>query len=341
MLSLAPYVGTGTRKDPFRPRAAEGNWSAVDLRPDASVVDGFALLHHPSTSSDPLLRAIGSNKNEARSRAMEISLGNVLGKTFDGKNRSIADLVGDLLIAPPSVKGWNPLQPARLQNGSRILEVWLNGEQWFLQPVLAGGSSVTDNFNRANENPLAAPWTKAGVGNTFTLTSNQLTATGSPSDSAYYYAAAAATADQYSEIQAITLPTNSDWGSGVRISGTGAIDGYFFLYYSGAGARTFFKNVAGTFTQLSGSIDTDTAGDYVKSVVSGSTLTQYRDTFTTPTTSRSTVTDTSITTGQPGVFQFEVNGAFDNFRGGDGNGTGGGGVVVDEDARWFIPIGNA
>jgi hypothetical protein len=53
---------------------------------------------------------------------------------------------------------------------------------------------ASDNFNRANETPLAAPWTKQGNQN-FNLVSNAVRAavTG---DSYYYYSGAASSADQ-------------------------------------------------------------------------------------------------------------------------------------------------
>lgn len=41
---LAPWEGAGTTPDPFRPQGADGQWAAVDLRSDATLVDGYCLL---------------------------------------------------------------------------------------------------------------------------------------------------------------------------------------------------------------------------------------------------------------------------------------------------------
>ena len=45
---LAPYVGTGTFADAFRPRGSEQpGWSAIDLRPNGAVATGLALMAVP------------------------------------------------------------------------------------------------------------------------------------------------------------------------------------------------------------------------------------------------------------------------------------------------------
>lgn len=320
MLYLAPYVGSGTKSDPFRPRAAAGKWSAVDLRPDPTVIDGFALLYLPGASGDAQLRQIGDAKEELLSRATETFIGNRLGKTFDGSNATISDLIGDLCLSPPSVKPWKSFLPA-LVNGRRQVEIWLNDERWFLQPVLAGGAS--DDFNRANETPIAAPWTKNGPGSNFNLTSNRMVKPSNGDDVCYYYSGAASSADQYTEFQITTFAGTSDCGPAVRI-GTGATANYYVASYY-TGGKVFYKYVSGSFSSISSFTDTETVNDYYRLAITGSSLTLYRDSSSPATTSRATASDSSITSGQPGVNSYDPGLEIDNWNGGDLGGGGGSG----------------
>lgn len=325
-LYLSPYTGSGTKADPFRPRAAQGRWSAVDLRPDPTVVDGFALCYVPSVRADATLVQLGESKDEALSRATEIVIGNRLGKTFDGSNATLSDLVGELCVSPPSVNGWKPFLPA-LVGGRRQLEIWLNHERWVLQPVLAGGAF--DDFNRANETPLAAPWAQNGTGSTFTLDTNTLRKPSGLDDGMYYYTGAASGADQYSEIQITTFPTQSDCGPAVRIGSGATLNGYIASYFG-----NFYKFVSGVYTSLATHGDTPTANHYCRLTASGSTLTLLRDATTPATTARGTTSDSSLTSGQPGVNSYESGIIADNWRGGDLASAGPALHLVASPLRW-------
>src|SRR4051812_32570183 len=99
---LAPYIGSGTRFDPFRP-AVDGDWEAIDLRPDATVATGFALVSAVAvTTGDKLADA----PSEMLSNAIRNRIQNRLGVTV--ANKTLAEIIGDLMIRTPPGK-WNRL----------------------------------------------------------------------------------------------------------------------------------------------------------------------------------------------------------------------------------------
>jgi len=71
---LAPYVGSGTDEDPFKPACFvdRADAAAIDLRPDATQVDGYALCASSVISA----------------QAKVISLGNALVASVDGSKRT-------------------------------------------------------------------------------------------------------------------------------------------------------------------------------------------------------------------------------------------------------------
>lgn len=193
-----------------------------------------------------------------------------------------------------------------------------------LQPVTVVAS---DNFNRADESPLAAPWTVQGANNLVlqTNTVGKLAA----SDHYSYYAGAASSADQYSQASEVSAGIVAhDWGPAVRVKGAGAAsnqaEGYAFDAYqwNGSNFAGLIKHVGNSFTQLTAGISAAYAfGDVLRIEAEGQALRGYRNGLLL--TSHS---DPSLTTGQPGLFVFDVNvgaTAIDNWSGGDLGGLGG------------------
>lgn len=171
---------------------------------------------------------------------------------------------------------------------------------------------ATDNFNRADETPIAAPWTKQGAGGNFNLSSNTMVKASSADDSMYYYSGAASSPDQFSEAKIVTKPTSNDWGPAVRIGGTG-VTGYFYDNY--INDPQISKHINGVYTEIAslGGGDTTVVGDVERLEVSGTTL----KAFINGVQKGSNATDASITSGQPGIFWYENSGAIDDWAGGD------------------------
>ena len=163
MLYLAPYVGVGTEPEPFRPWGVDAvQWWAIDLRPDPTVADGWALLRVDEPLADTSeLHLLGELDEVPRfqdSRQVERNLGleqDVL------RDLSWRQIIADLLIVHGEdiePKGrWKRLVPD-LANRLRIHL----GELIFDMPVPEGGATVTDDFNRADASTLGADWVEVG-----------------------------------------------------------------------------------------------------------------------------------------------------------------------------------
>ena len=178
---------------------------------------------------------------------------------------------------------------------------------------------ASDDFNRANETPLAPPWVKA-FGADFNLVSNAVQGTTS-ANSLWYYNGSASSADQFSEATMASAVPGNDWGPAVRVGGAGDQDCYFFDQYNGAGGG-LSKFVAGQFSTITTGGSPIATGDSQRIEVEGSAIRGYVNG-----TQKHSATDTSIS-GQgdgAGLFIYEAGGAIDNWSGGD---LGGGSSVT-------------
>lgn len=302
---LAPYKGSGTRADPFRPEGSDQpGWSAIDLRPDASVLTGRCLLYLPVADANPLLRKLSDNKDEL----IGVSNRNFLRTTLSSpslEDDTLANTVAALLLRPP-VGAWN-----RLQATGDHYEIHLGGPIW-QSPIIFGAS---DDFNRANETPIASPWTKSGPGPNANLTSNAMTETVG-NDTFYYYSGAATSANQYSQakVTAAGGGSGSEWGPAARIQVSALYDGYFNDCLPGS--EGIYKYVASTASLVQAVTYTMAVNDIVRIEAQGSTLR-----FIANGTERtgSPGTDTSITDagGGPGVFLLSNTVVIDDWAGGD------------------------
>jgi hypothetical protein len=313
---LTPYTGAGTHDNPFRPSGSDqAGWSAIDLRADKGVTldgggFGYALLWLPPGSTDPIgSRTLVLDKLEAITNANRNFLATRTGIDFS-QDVTFQDIVESLLVTGRA-GWWNTLRPALGR-----MEAWLGGERIIDFPVIAGGS-ITDSFTRANETPLATPWTyqTGGSGSTVNLSSNVVTrGAGAAGDTFYYYANGAGwDADQTCEINdgAGNPVTGDDWGPAVRVGSSG-LSGYLYSQYSvtrGAG-----KVVSGTYSVVESATGATSRGTAYKISAVGSTL-RYYDAGTE--NASSPATDTSLTTAGNGAgwFQYDTQGSLDNFTG--------------------------
>jgi hypothetical protein len=166
--------------------------------------------------------------------------------------------------------------------------------------------NATDSFNRANQNPIGSPWTALdpvhlGTGQ---ILNNQFESSvvGS-SDS--IYAGSSWPNDQGSQITIAALNGSSYIGIDLRGQNIGTASGKAYRCYVGPGS-TSDNNIpwaiqlynAGSFNQLaSGTLSGGIrAGDTLEADVVGTTITFYHSGI-----SFGTVTDTNLSSGQPGL----------------------------------------
>lgn len=306
-LYLTPWRGSGTRADPFRADGADIPGSgSIDLRPDPTSVDGFALVYRPNDLASLAQNKIGDDIKATFGTAVRNRVANRLGVDLAGVSRF--DVLAAKLLRQPPVNGWNALLPNRRE---MRYEIWLAGLLVWEEPWITGGA--TDDFNRANETPLAAPWSiQAGSGSTLNLSGNGVVlAAEVGSGTSYFYTGAAVTADQFSACKPIANGF-AQGGPFVRCAVTG---------YSGYGLDPAFnqllKYISGSPTLLGSSLTPDIqANDLLRVEAEGTTIRAFLNGVQ---MTGSPSTDSSLTTAGSGVgiYLGEASQKLDDWEGND------------------------
>ena len=183
----------------------------------------------------------------------------------------------------------------------------------------AGGSPVSDNFNRANGS-LGANWTDMSVGG-LAISNDAVVGTHASGNSGDIYTGESFGSDQYSQIQLTsTQLSGGQWvGPAVRAQ-NGGQSLYTGIYWWNAGSPELmlFKLLNGGWTQLGSAHATAPlpAGTLLNLSVTGSTLS-----FSENGAVEITATDTSLTGGAPAIMAYGTPTA-GNWAGGDAT-TGG------------------
>jgi hypothetical protein len=131
---------------------------------------------------------------------------------------------------------------------------------------------ATDNFTRADANPISGPWTVASGSPRVQILSNVASAALTTPPEFAFNTSATWPADQYSEITAGTL-TDTSWyiGPAVRLDAT-AQYGYVFLYSAGSHVAFLLKYLSSGQTTLASGTFTILSTDVVRLTVIGTFL---------------------------------------------------------------------
>jgi len=306
---ISQFIGDGTWKNPFRALGLEGGGGLIDLRPKENQRAGLCILAMPNRHDQTGMEYLGDDLLARLSVKHQRRLWNKLQVGLD--TSVLKDIFREMLHPLAGIadnKRWRPIRMTR----ERHWEAYINGVLLFSEPALGGGA--TDTFTRANESPVGAPWVHANGGSAaINLVSNAITH-GTAQDEFMYYSGAASTGNQYSQWQYVTTITNNDWGPAIRCAGTtnANFSGYWFTL---GGDPGFNKFVNGSFTANWQNVTVTVAtGTSYKIDGNGSTIRGYKGGVE---QTGSPGTDTSLTTGQPGVFIFDTGGSIDDFDGGD------------------------
>lgn len=136
----------------LKPTVAEADpgWTAIDLRPDGSVADGWAISTSPVRSDTPQRIYLG-NDADAVSVAMRNQLRSRLGVTLVATK--LRDAVAELLLQWGTIDAtrWKPLRASML---ARRFEIFLGGSLFWSQPVVSGGAAVGSTFTQANSSTV-------------------------------------------------------------------------------------------------------------------------------------------------------------------------------------------
>ncbi len=187
---------------------------------------------------------------------------------------------------------------------------------------------ASDNFNRADVDPIAGNWSTIPNLENLQIYSNALRLSTSNTSNGIRWNADAFNNDQYSFLRVTARgepPWYCDRGACVRVSASAAT----FYMFDGSlsnGVIDYYKCVAGTFTKIGSPIlDTINNGDTLKLKVEGTTLTGTHNEH-----DHATRTDSTIVSGSAGIWMsgFTAGAATtDDWEGGD-VAAGGGAVPI-------------
>lgn len=277
---LAPYVGSGTYKDPYVPRGADQpGWAAIDLRPDCTVLDGFALMFVPKLDA-----SIGREFGDAMGSTVRTRLGNDLGLTLAADTVSAA--AAELLIEHAGAGRWKPLMPS---NGR--YEIHLK-DLIYTQRVVRGGATGTESFNTANSSTVGPDQSWTEITEDWSINTNRVTCANGGAVGSIRCAFDTTTANMYCQLDVVANDTGDrSFGPGCRFDN--AAETYYWHGVNEAiPGQQLYKVVAASLTQLgSNGAEAISFPDTIRVSASGSTIAAIYNgvTWASP-------TDTEITT---------------------------------------------
>lgn len=180
------------------------------------------------------------------------------------------------------------------------------------------GVIATDNFNRADANPIGGNWTTTNSESALKIVSNQVQNSTDNADCGAFWNANSFPNDQYSQAVLVAVGNyTTDDGPGVAVRMASGARTYYRTLLRPSTDLITQKEVAGSFTHLSTITAAGAAaGDTLYLDVQSSTLTIKRNGTTAGTT-----TDSAVTAGAAGL-EYSSEGAaqtstWDTWEGGD------------------------
>lgn len=294
---LTSYVGRGTDFDPYRPLGADQpGWSAIDFRANAALLTGFALLALPVRQDQPGMEYLGDVADGPLSVARRNRIGNLLSLSLE--QTRLDRIVYELLTSHARTDGtrWRPLRPMR--DGRNLVERIYLGGLLFEQPVIAGGSTITETWDAIDSTDLDADndWTEQ-TGTAWGITSNQARFAGNSNVVHARCEVDLASADHSNEVTLVTFTyAGGALEVGVSARFAAAADTAYIFATSRSATPTnehiLRKRVTGTNTTLGTNVQDAGASVVLKIEANGSTIKGTRATV-----ELISLTDTAITTG--------------------------------------------
>lgn len=301
MLYLAPWIGTGTKADPFRVKGADGfalPYTCLDLRIDPTAVAGFCLLHTQNAIVEMGVAQLAAFKDDTVGLALRTSIGNQLGVTLSAN--TISGLLEELLFQ--DLGKWKPVMASSVRKVKEVvfgMEVWASK---FHDPGPSGNVDPSDDFNRADNADLGANWDVMTGETGWEILGNQANcpavALGGV-DATESWNADTLSADQFSQVTLIAFNGGGlSQGTGAAVRCSAAARTYYrFVTNDEAGVNAqIAKFVAAANTQLATQAVPTAVNDVLRVEAEGSTLR-----FKLNGAIKFQATDTSITSGRPGI----------------------------------------
>lgn len=224
------------------------------------------------------------------------AFGRGIGQLCSGRTVTISlDSDGAIVESPAQyVMATDWLQPAGLQYivtvysaegqqvfGPKLFSIPL-GNQTFDFNTDYSSALYSDDFNRADENPLAAPWIAVNTGSgspfpSLELVSDAVQPTGLDEQAVMFYNETV-TSDQFSQVTVASLPSGVDYFVGVVVRAS-YFDGNYYALFASDGYVELYKSVdegAGAVeTLITYSLQAVGNGDVLKLTAVGNVLTGY------------------------------------------------------------------
>lgn len=190
----------------FRPPMDEaGQWSVIDLRPDASVVDGYCLIAsdqtHPTT---PGLWYLTDDLDANLSPPIKNYIQNGLGITLAAP--TLRGAIAEIMLVHARLDGtrWKPVTSRK-----GLVEIYLRGLVYAAPEIV--GSVYTESFNTSNSDTIGPDLTWSEIDGDMDIESNRLRLTGTGSGGLSYVRAQHDTAgdDQYAQFDLEVLNPRS------------------------------------------------------------------------------------------------------------------------------------
>ena len=159
---------------------------------------------------------------------------------------------------------------------------------------------ATDDFNRADENPLSdgGKWSTVSGFNNFKLLSKKIyTASGGNSEVGMYWNSDSFNNDQYSQARLGANSASNQWSQKALVRSSASAKTTYMFGNDDGSNYLFQKYVAGTNTQLGSSVSQSAVlNDLIKVTVTGTTIEGFINGV-----SQGTRTDSSIASGAAGL----------------------------------------
>lgn len=309
--------------------ADEGaGYGLIDLRADATAVDGWALVGSDARVDVAGAVYLGDTPDDTTPTVLRRAIDNRLGVTLP-VGLSLRRLVRELLIVEADDRPlgqrtrWPQLKPSARRN---LYRVCLAGREWDTWASARGGATVTDDFNRANADPPGSPWTETS-GSTWRIGSNRLEWEGTigyiRNDTDV------GSDDMYAEAEGsfVDAVTNNQVGVQCRMSTTGGSNGYMaFLDHPVTGSsmpafRTsgfrIRRTTSGSRTDIVTVNTTIHTTFKLRIEADGSDVDASYWPAVSGTEETLSGTDIQISTGERGGFYANFDAWYDNFEAGD------------------------
>jgi hypothetical protein len=185
---------------------------------------------------------------------------------------------------------------------------------------------ASDNFNRANENPLASPWSVFGSIGNLRLVSNAVQTVGASSDAGSIYTSSSVALSQCS----ISAVGGRDGGPAIHMNAAGNRC-YFVTNYSGTTLHLFRLSGLGGYNEIATASGAYAVSDVVRIYRDGNDVV-----VTVNAVEKLRATDTTYTDGSPGLFIYSDDLILDDWTDGAG---GGGGPTPPAGRKTLLGVG--